>query len=104
MVQVSTVGVAEMNSLQSGINAAPNPADGSVSLSFFATATGTATITFFDAAGRIATEQNFNVNSVGYNKSEINTTNLSQGIYLVKIAVNGSVANTRIAVTHQSQR
>lgn len=102
VIQATTVGVGESASLQSTLTAAPNPADGSVSVSFLATATGTATITFFDAAGRIAAEQNFNVNSTGYYKSEINTTNLSQGIYLVKIAVdNGSVANTRIVITHQ---
>lgn len=101
MVQVSTVGMAENIALQASLGAAPNPADGNLSITFATLSTGTATISFFDAAGRIAAEQNVNVASAGLTRTEMNTTTIPQGIYLVKIAVNGSTAWTRVAITHQ---
>jgi PKD repeat protein len=100
-IQVSTVGMTETDALQASLNAAPNPADGSLAISFMANNTGTATITLFDAAGRIATGQNVNVHSAGLTKTELNTSTTPQGVYLVKIEVNGTTAWTRIAITHQ---
>ena len=98
-VQVNTVGLAEENFLQN-LNASPNPADGSLTISFNAINSGVGTITFFDATGRLASEQSVTHTS-GINRTEINTSNLPQGNYLVKIAVNGNAGWTRIAITHQ---
>lgn len=103
VIQVAAVGMAESDFLQS-LNASPNPADDNLTVSFATAAPGTATITLFDAAGRVASLQSVNVTSAGSNRTDINTSNLSQGIYLVKIAVNGNAAWTRVAITHQSQR
>jgi PKD repeat protein len=99
MVQVSTVGVAEELFLQS-LNAAPNPADGSMFITFNAINSGVGTITFFDATGRLASEKSV-PHTPGINKTEFNTATLPQGNYLVRIAVNGNAGWTRIAITHQ---
>lgn len=100
-IQATTVGVEETNYLQSSLGAAPNPADASLTLSFMTLNSGNATIKFFDASGRMAGTETVAVHGAGYNKTEINTTNMAQGIYLVKIEVDGTEAWTRIAVTHQ---
>lgn len=100
-IQVNAVGMAESDALQASLGASPNPADGNLAITFAALSSGTATITFFDAAGRIAAEQNVNVASAGFTKTEMNTTTIPQGIYLVKIAVNGTEAWTKVAITHQ---
>jgi PKD repeat protein len=98
-IQVSTVGIAQDEFLQS-LNAAPNPADGSIMISYNAINSGVCTITFFDATGRLASEKSVS-HSSGINRTEVNTATLPQGNYLVKIAVNGNVGWTRIAITHQ---
>lgn len=100
-VQASVTAVQETNFLQSSFAVAPVPADGALSLSFMSTGADVATIRFYDAAGRIATAETVQVHGSGYNKTEINTTNMADGIYLVKIELNGSEAWTRIAITHQ---
>jgi PKD repeat protein len=98
-IQVSTVGIAEQDFLQS-LNAAPNPADGSMSISFNAINSGVGTITFFDVTGRLTSEKSVS-HIPGMNKTEINTATLPQGNYLVRIVVNGNAGWTRIAITHQ---
>lgn len=100
-VQVSTVGVQENLHWQNPVIASPNPADGMLSLAFIAPEAGNATIRFYDAAGRIANEKIIPVNGTGTNKTEINTSAMARGIYLVKIEIGGTEAWTRIAVTHQ---
>lgn len=99
-VQVNSVGVNEQPFIES-LNASPNPADESLAISFLAAQPGIAQVSFYDATGRLAQAQNFSVTTTGINRTEINTTHLPQGIYLMKIAVNGSVGYTRIAITHQ---
>jgi hypothetical protein len=101
-LQISAVGIADAAALQASLLAAPNPADGNLSISFATLSSGTAVISFYDAAGRLAAEENVNASAGGYTRTEINTTTIPQGIYLVKIAVNGNAAWTRVAITHQS--
>ncbi len=98
LVQFSTVGVAEEIFLQS-LGASPNPADGSLAITFNAINSGVGMITFFDATGKLASEKSVS-HSAGMNTTEINTANLPQGNYLVKIVVNGNEGWTRIAIIH----
>ena len=93
-------GIAE-SALQGSLSASPNPSDQSMTLSFVAANTGTSTITMYDAAGRIVTEQSVPVQTAGTVNTEINTGSMPQGMYLVKVQVNETVAWKRIAVTHQ---
>jgi len=99
-VQASTTTVEE-SFLQSSFEVSPNPADGALTLSFMTTGAGKATIRFYDASGRMTSEETVAVHGAGQNKTEISTNTMAQGIYLVKIGVGGSEAWTRIAVTHQ---
>jgi hypothetical protein len=91
----------EENALQGSLSAAPNPSDASVTLSFMAVNSGAANITMYDAAGRIANEKTVPVQTAGRINTELNTADMPQGIYLVKVQVNETVAWKRIAVTHQ---
>lgn len=100
-IHVQFVSVNEENVLQESMWAGPNPADDAIMLSFFAPATGVATISLFDAAGRNALQETATVNTSGQTKLYINTAELPQGIYLVKLEMNGTVAWKKIALTHQ---
>lgn len=97
---VASVGVEEATSLQNSFSASPVPADESIGLYFTASKSGVANVSFYDAAGRIAYSENV-VHTAGNVNKEINTNNMPQGIYLVKLEVNGFVAWKRIALTHQ---
>lgn len=87
--------------LQNSLVVSPNPSDAALNLSFYAEQSGNASITFYDAAGRIATKHSIILPGKGQINETVNTTSLAQGIYLVKLEVNGSLAWTRIALTHQ---
>lgn len=99
-VTVQSVGVEEDNLLEASLSVSPNPADELLQLSFMTESTGEANVTFFDAAGRNTFNETF-VHNDGHVNTRINTTNMPQGIYLVKIEVNGFVAWKKIALTHQ---
>jgi PKD repeat protein len=102
-VQVSATAIEE-SALQNSFSAAPNPADGSLTLSYFTASSGNVEITFYDAAGRIADTKSVAVQGAGKNSTEINTNTMAQGIYLVKIGIDGTEAWTRVAITHQSRQ
>lgn len=97
---VQSVGVEDVVSLQNSFSASPIPADESIGLYFTASNTGVANISFYDASGRMAYNESV-VHSAGYVNAQISTTNMSQGIYLVKLELDGAVAWKRIALTHQ---
>lgn len=88
------------NVMQNTLTVAPNPADDQVRISFDVVDGGIATVTFFDASGRIAKTESLNAAS-GKANATVNTQNMAQGIYLVKIEMNGAAAWTRLALTHQ---
>lgn len=79
----------------------PNPANDVLHLTFNAASSGNAVITFFDATGRLTNQQTINVHAAGSVNTDINTTNMTEGIYLMKVEVNGFTAWKRIALTHQ---
>lgn len=99
-IYVQSVGVEEEAVLQNSFSASPVPADESVGLYFTASNSGVAAISIYDASGRIAYNERV-VHNAGTVNTQINTTNLSQGIYLVKLEAGGAVAWKRIALTHQ---
>lgn len=99
-VVVTQAASIEENVMQNSLTVAPNPADDVVRISFDAATAGNATVTFFDAAGRIAKTETMNTAS-GKASATVNTQNMAQGIYLVKIEMNGDAAWTRLALTHQ---
>jgi hypothetical protein len=99
-VVVTQAASIEENVMQNSLTVAPNPADDVVRISFDATTAGNATVTFFDAAGRVAKTETMNTAS-GKATATVNTQNMAQGIYLVKIEMNGAAAWTRLALTHQ---
>ncbi len=101
LVQSQQSAIAENNLLQNSLLVSPNPADAALNLSFYAEQSGNASITFYDAAGRIATTHSIILPGKGQVNETVNTTSLAQGIYLVKLEVNGSLAWTRIALAHQ---
>lgn len=99
-VVVTQAASIEENVMQNSLTVAPNPADDVVRISFDAATAGNATVTFFDAAGRVAKTETMNTAS-GKASATVNTQNMAQGIYLVKIEMNGAAAWTRLALTHQ---
>lgn len=98
-VVVTQAASIEENVMQNSLTVAPNPADDVVRISFDAATAGNATVTFFDAAGRVAKSETMNTAS-GKATATVNTQNMAQGIYLVKIEMNGAAAWTRLALTH----
>jgi hypothetical protein len=97
----SQASVGENSELLNSFAVSPNPADANVNLTFNAEHAGAATITWYDASGRESRTEEITLPGNGQVNYQVNTTEMPQGIYLLKLEVNGAVAWRKIALTHQ---
>lgn len=93
--------IGENGTVLSSLIVSPNPADENVNLSFNAEHSGDALITWYDASGREARTEEITLPGKGQVNHQVNTSEMPQGIYLIKLEVNGAVAWRKIALTHQ---
>ena len=102
MITINNVaGLNEMNLSLAGISFSPNPSDENTNLSFLLTKSGEATISVYDVAGREMLKPVSREFAAGKQQVTLDTRNLSPGIYMVQIAMNGQQVNSRMFVTHK---
>lgn len=98
---LTQVAGVENEKFTGSMTVSPNPANDVLHVSFNAMAAGEGTITFYDATGRLTNEENITVHAAGNVNTDINMANMTEGVYLMKVEVNGLTAWKRIALTHQ---
>jgi len=78
------LGVSDLNGNLSGIRLYPNPASAELNVAFNATNSGKNYVQIIDLVGHVVMSYNIHANQ-GLNEVLIDTHNLSNGSYLVKI-------------------
>jgi hypothetical protein len=88
----------ELNS--DGMSVAPNPViDGNANVNFMLDQAAAVTIEILDMSGRPVSVQNIRNTTLGRNNSILNVSNLSTGVYICKISVDGIYfASTKIII------
>lgn len=79
------------------LNLFPNPTKDNVTLQYLSTQKAASNIAIFDLMGRKVYETN-NTALEGINELNINTTDFAQGVYMVKLTINGNQITKRLAV------
>ena len=90
-----STGIGENGVLTASIY--PNPASGKVNIRLDAEEPATLQVAVIDLLGSTFIREQFELVS-GTNVREINLTNLSKGIYIVRLSYNGTVVNHKLIV------
>jgi hypothetical protein len=78
-------------------NIYPNPATGNLNIQWANKTIGTATVTISDITGRTVLSSGININSAS-GHSQLNVSDLNNGIYLISITSASSTYNTKIVI------
>ncbi|HTF04187.1 MAG TPA: PKD domain-containing protein, partial [Bacteroidia bacterium] len=97
----SQVGTMDVNTVQQTLAVSPNPGDDALNVTFTANGAGTVKIMLYDVSGRMAKEEAISLQGAGEVNHKINTSDMAEGVYFIKIEVNGVPAWTKITLTHQ---
>lgn len=96
---VSSIGLNDVENNISSINVYPNPVKDIATLDITLSESSNATIQVVDLMGRTVIDLGTKSFKAGQNSIELNTTNLSNGMYFVKINSNNGVATKKITVS-----
>lgn len=93
-------GVAETASNINNVDVFPNPANNDVTISVDVKTAGALTIDIVDMIGRKVAAVSTDNSSGGVSTKHIETKNLPNGTYLVRINLNGTITNRKLNVVH----
>lgn len=96
---VSSIGLNDVENNISSINVYPNPVKDIATLDITLSESSNATIQVVDLMGRTVIDLGIKSFKAGQSSIELNTTNLSNGMYFVKINSNNGVATKKITVS-----
>ena len=96
---VSSIGLNDVENNISSINVYPNPVKDIATLDITLSESSNATIQVVDLMGRTLIDLGTKSFKAGQNSIELNTTNLSNGMYFVKINSNNGIATKKITVS-----
>lgn len=94
----SNVGVNEIDADPFGLNVYPNPANDKVNVSFNLTNEAAVSVTVTDLAGKVVYSANEGNTVAGAHSVSINTSNFSNGVYMVHFTANNEVSTQKIAI------
>jgi hypothetical protein len=98
--QISTTGLNENGGLPAFLSMYPNPASANCTLSIYIEKYNPSnSIQIFDLTGKLVKKQEL-PNAVGLQQMEINTANLTGGVYLVRLVVDGTVTTQKLTKTN----
>jgi hypothetical protein len=95
---VSSVGTAEIDADQFGLNIFPNPANDEVNVSYSLTNDASVVVTVTDLAGKVVYTSAAANNVAGAHAMKINTTNFNSGVYMVNFSANNEVSTQKMVV------
>jgi len=93
------VGVREFAANNSDLTVYPNPAADYATIALQTAETAKVKLTIETVDGKVITEENINL-TVGSNRINVNTANLSNGIYFIQIKSAQSALQTKLIVNH----
>lgn len=76
----------------------PNPANDQAVVEINAINAGYASVTLYDATGRLVISENTTINS-GHNLMTLNTSNLNAGVYSVTVTIDEQITTIRLLIT-----
>lgn len=98
-VDMGTVGIDNINLIERGSQKVfPNPANESANLIYSLTEATNITVRVYTTTGVLVDTYNPGIQNTGLNQLTINTTNLSQGMYIYSIATEKGVRNGNFSV------
>lgn len=98
IVQHSPSGIASYNAAGNKIELFPNPAGNKLQIRYTATSTNDALIKVYSVNGKLVLTENVN-SVVGQNTPSLDLSNLSNGMYLIKIEQGGQVYSSKFEVS-----
>lgn len=78
----------------------PNPANQSVSLEFYAPSAGTTSFALYNVSGMMVKQQNFSADNPGLFTKQIEVGEMSNGLYLYAISINGKLFKGKLTIFH----
>jgi len=100
VTMVNPTGISEVNADAAMLNAYPNPVSNQATLQFYVGTTSNVSIDLMDAAGRSVSVVNNKAFDKGVQQVEFNASNYANGVYVLKLNVNGKTSFTKISVSH----
>jgi hypothetical protein len=90
----------ENHAALNGVSVYPNPANTSANVELNLLSNDNVTVEMFDMTGKLISSENKGQLAAGQHIMPLNTANLSNGIYFVKITAGTSVVTTKVSVAH----
>ncbi len=98
MSPISYLGVNDIDADQFGLSVYPNPANDEVNVSFNLTNEALVNVTVTDLAGKVVYSSNGENNVAGAHSIKINSSNFSNGVYMVNFKANNEVSTQKIVI------
>lgn len=98
MSPISYLGVNDIDADQFGLSVYPNPANDEVNVAFNLTNEALVNVTVTDLAGKVVYTSNGENNVAGAHSIKINTSNFSNGVYMVNFKANNEVSTQKIVI------
>lgn len=98
MSPISYLGVNDIDADQFGLSVYPNPANDEVNVAFNLTNEALVNVTVTDLAGKVVYTSNGENNVAGAHSIKINTSNFSNGVYMVNFNANNEVSTQKIVI------
>jgi hypothetical protein len=98
--QFTTLNPVQVSSIDAAISSftiTPNPALEATVINFSASTGDAATVEIYNSCGKMIDGFKLNTHS-GWNKLTVNTTNFSQGVYVVAVSLNGETQRRKLIV------
>jgi uncharacterized repeat protein (TIGR01451 family) len=99
VTMVNPTGINEVNST-SLFTAYPNPLNDAATIQFSLTKTSLVTLALMDATGRVIELLPLQSMNNGLQKTTLDASAISNGMYLLKLTVDGKVSQTKVLVSH----
>ena len=80
-------------------DAAPNPANGTVTVAYTLLNSSTVALTLTDLSGKVIATQNEGSKNAGVNKLTFDVSSLDAGVYFYSVSINGATATKKLVVT-----
>ena len=99
-VVIPTSGIEDFSNTFVTLNAYPNPSNTQTAISYTISAGGDVSMEVFDILGnKVSVIENTHKTAGNY-ETKFDTQNLNEGIYFVKLTINGREAVTKLTVVH----
>jgi hypothetical protein len=94
-----TVGIGQVQTVTSGVNVYPNPAQDVVNIDYFLAKSSEIVLTVTDVSGRMVKQLKKGTENAGLNTEQLNTLDFTPGIYFVNLQINTELIVTKMLIS-----